>query len=160
MKADIEREIAALKDMTTGELCERYALLFGEQTRARHKAYLVRKLAWRIQCLAEGGLTERAQKRADELAVDADVRVMPPKSEPRTVKAVRHAVVRRDPRVPTPGTAITRRYKGRTLQVVVLEDGGFEYDGARYKSLSAVAKFVTGTHTNGFRFFGLEDSKE
>jgi len=53
-----------------------------------------------------------------------------------------------------PGTQLIRQYKGRTVEVTVLEDG-FEYEGRRYRSLSAVAKTVTGSHWNGFNFFGL-----
>src|SRR5690606_41994050 len=61
-----------------------------------------------------------------------------------------------DPRLPAPGSAIVRQYKGRTIRVVVLPDGeGFEHDGERYRTLSAVAKKVTGSHINGFRFFRL-----
>lgn len=64
-----------------------------------------------------------------------------------------------DRRLTAPGTAITRKYKGRTTQVVVLPDG-YEYAGMRYKSLSAVAKAVTGAHCNGFRFFRLEATND
>lgn len=59
-----------------------------------------------------------------------------------------------DPRLP-PGGQITRKYKGRTITVTILADG-FEYLGDRYRSLSAVAKAITGSHMNGFRFFKLE----
>jgi hypothetical protein len=60
----------------------------------------------------------------------------------------------RDGRLPAPGRAIVRRYKGETLRVTVLADG-FEFKGERYGSLSAIAKSVTGSHMNGYRFFGL-----
>lgn len=61
-----------------------------------------------------------------------------------------------DPRIPAPGSAIVREYKGRTVRVVVLADGqGFEYEGDRYRTLTAIAKKVTGSHINGFRFFRL-----
>ena len=60
----------------------------------------------------------------------------------------------RDPRLPTPGSAIVRQHKGRKHRVVVLEDG-FEYDGERYRTLTAVAKTITGSHINGYRFFKL-----
>src|SRR3954469_23646945 len=75
----VEEELAALQHMTVGELCQRYQELFGQPVRTRHKAYLVRKIAWRIQALAEGDLSERARRRAEELANDADVRLMPPR---------------------------------------------------------------------------------
>jgi hypothetical protein len=61
--------------MTANQLGERYAQVFGEQTRARHKTYLVRKIAWRLQALAEGDLSIRARRRAQELANDAEVRL-------------------------------------------------------------------------------------
>ena len=64
------------------------------------------------------------------------------------------AASERDPRLPSPGTVLTRLYKGRLLEVTVLADG-FAYAGVRFRSLSALAKHVTGSHTNGFLFFGL-----
>jgi hypothetical protein len=59
-----------------------------------------------------------------------------------------------DDRLPPPGTVITRKYKGEVLQVRVQPDG-FEYEGAVYTSLSAVAKAITGSHCNGYLFFRL-----
>jgi hypothetical protein len=58
-------------------------------------------------------------------------------------------------RLPLPGTLITRQYKGRQIQVKVVADG-FEFEGEFYKSLSAVAKKITGSHWNGFKFFNLQ----
>lgn len=161
MQLDIDREVAALRQMTTSQLCQRYAQLFGEDTRTRHKPYLIRRIAWRLQALAEGDLSKRARRRATELANDADVRRTPPKSMPLpaptgpTIQV--DTPVSTDARLPAPGTAIIRKYKGRTIHVVVLADG-FEFAGARYKSLSAVAKAITGSHVNGFRFFKLEET--
>jgi hypothetical protein len=53
-----------------------------------------------------------------------------------------------------PGTVLTRDYKGRTIRVLVLTDG-FEWEGDRYKSLTAVTQAVTDKHWNGLHFFGL-----
>jgi hypothetical protein len=119
----------------------------------------VRRLAWRLQSLAEGGLSERAQRRAPELANDADIRMNPPTTEtmvePAPERTTTQAVrFQSDDRLPPPGTTITRKYKGQTLQVKVLPQG-FEYEGEVYASLSAVAKAITGSHTNGFLFFKL-----
>ena len=155
----IEEDLAALQEMTTDELRERYADLLGEVPRSRHKVYLIRKVAWRLQANAEGDLSERARRRAAELAVDAEVRTTPPRDQPVTPKPqASKKVALRDPRLPAPGTAITRKYKGRTLEVRVQRDG-FEYDGKRYQSLTAVAKAITGSHCNGFRFFKLTEAK-
>ena len=152
MKLDIDREVATLGGLSTGQLCERYVELFGEPIRTRHKTYLIRKIAWRLQAMEEGDLSERARRRAEELAKDAEVRVMPPKYAP-SVKIRTDAQIA-DPRLPSPGTAMVRKYRGRQVRVVVLKDG-FEYEGQHFGSLSAVAKAITGTHCNGFRFFNL-----
>ena len=157
----IKEELAALERMSTGELAERFIELTGETVRTRHRRYLIRKVAWRIQAAAEGGLSERARRRAAELSDDAEIRVMSPKEPlhqeeaeiPLEVRAGKQVTVR-DPRIPAPGTAITRKYKGRIHQVVVLNDG-FEYQGRRYRSLTAVARAITGSHWNGFGFFRL-----
>jgi hypothetical protein len=56
--------------------------------------------------------------------------------------------------LPPPGNIVERLYKGQMIRVIVLKDG-FEYEGQRYKSLTAIAKEVSGTHCNGFLFFRL-----
>ncbi len=164
MPGDIAKEIDALQHMATSELAERYEELYGQPVRTRHRAYLIRKVAWRIQANAEGDLTERARKRAAEIADDADVRVMAPKTtivppgDDVDVSVTRELPngEHNDPRIPSPGSAIMREYKGRTLRVVVLADNdGFEFEGERFRTLSAIAKKVTGSHINGFRFFRL-----
>ena len=166
MATDIERELSALQSMTTTELCHRYAELHGQPARTRHRQYLIRKVAWRIQALAEGDLSERARRRAADLANDADVRVMPPRiPDPKppdhnagTLQRVAKVSPAGDPRLPAPGTALERKYKGQTIRVLVAPDGdGFEYEGERFKTLSAAAKAITGMHINGYRFFRLED---
>jgi hypothetical protein len=67
-------------------------------------------------------------------------------------------IERGDDRLPPPSTTITREYKGQTLQIKVLQTG-FEFEGEVYKSLSAVAKAITGQHCNGFHFFRLGKEK-
>ena len=163
---DIAAEFAALEQMSTGDLAGRYAELHGQPCRTRHRAYLIRKIAWRLQANAEGDLSERARKRAAELANDAEVRVMAPKTmicppqQGVVATITRPAPLGRDKpsdsRLPAPGSAIVREYKGRVHRVVYLEDGsGFEYEGDRYRTLTAVAKRITRSHINGFRFFKL-----
>ena len=157
---NINNELAVIEKMTVGELHERYAELFGEEPRSRHRIYLIRKIAWRLQANAEGDLSERARRRAAELATDSDVRTTPPRGQRvrRTEVARPTSTIRipRDSRLPTPGTSITRRYKGAMIEVRVLDEG-FEYEHERYKTLSAVAKVITGSHCNGFRFFNLKE---
>ena len=156
-KLNIAREVAAMKWMTVKELRERYLEVFGEQTRSGNKDFLWKRIAWRIQAEAEGDLTERARRRAEELANDADLRIRrpPDKSEqsPTSTKAAKVDFGSRAGEL-MPGTVLTRSYKGRTITVTVL-DKGYEHEGEVYRSLSAVAKAVTGSHWNGNYFFGL-----
>ena len=154
---NIGHDLAALGRLSVTQLQARHAELFGEATTARHKTWLIRRLAWRLQALAEGDLSERARHRAAELARDADLRLRPPKT---TTAATQHdgqppaGRGAANHRLPPPGTVLTRPYKGQVLQVQVLEQG-FAFNGQVYRSLSAVAKAITGAHYNGFLFFRL-----
>ncbi|MBI4579827.1 MAG: DUF2924 domain-containing protein [Planctomycetes bacterium] len=152
------KEIAALKRMTVKELQAKHVEVFGEETRSHHKEYLVKRIAWRIQANAEGDLSERARQRAMELANDADLRTHAPRNPTAHEAAgqTKSAAIQidHDARLPMPGAIVTREYKGKTIQVHVLPNG-FEYEGEVYRTLSAVAKAVTGAHWNGYHFFGL-----
>ena len=156
--ANVAAQIAALEQMTTAELAARYAEVFGEATRSRNKAYLKKKVAWRIQEIAEGGLTARAKARIDELAEDAPIRRrgLPATSvaaDPDTPEATT-----RDPRLPAAGETLVKTHKGIDHEVLMLDDA-FEYQGERYTSLSKIARVITGTTWNGFLFFGLAKRK-
>jgi hypothetical protein len=150
MQRDLRHELAALPQLTVSELRQRYADVFGEPTRAGNKTWLVRRIAWRLQARAEGGLSERARQRAIELAQDAELRT----TIPRSVSAHAAAAAPTQGRLPVPGAILTRAYKGRLVQVAVLTDG-FECEGTIYRSLSAIAKAITGSHCSGHLFFGL-----
>lgn len=159
MDLNVGREVTAMKRMTVNELRAKYADVFGEATNARHKEWLVRRIAWRMQALAEGDLSERARQRAAELANDADLRTTAPrapKTPPASAERTAATVIRLPPnnRLPMPGQELAREYNGQTLVVRVL-DRGFEFEGEVYKSLSAVAKAITGQHCNGYLFFRL-----
>jgi len=158
MNPTIGQQLAALQRLTMPELRRRYVEIFGEHTPANNRIWLIKRIAWRLQALAEGGLSERARQRAAELANDADLRMNPPvprrpklaptqppiSNEPRAI----------DKRLPPAGTILVRKYRGETLQVQVLQQG-FAYNGQIFKSLSGVAKAITGSHCNGFWFFGI-----
>lgn len=168
MALNVGKELADLKQKTVRELREKYEAVFGEPTRAGNKDWLFKRIAWRIQALAEGDLSERARQRAEFLARDADVRTTAPR-EPLAAlggngvggaangNGVGHAKPSpslADERVPPPGTLLTRVYRGQAYHVVVRDDG-FEYDGRVFRSLSAIAKLITGSHWNGLLFFNI-----
>ncbi len=153
--------IRALQAMTVKDLRAAHIEVFGEESRSNNKAYLWKRIAWRIQANEEGDLSERARRRAAELANDADVRIRAPRgafgdgSAPPPERTEVHPFDRvRDDRLPMPGTVLTRDYKGRAIRMMVLDDC-FEYEGRPYRSLTAVAQEVTGSHWNGYHFFGL-----
>jgi len=158
----VKQEIATLQGMTVTELRAKYQRVFGEATRSHNRDHLRKRIAWRVQALAEGGLSERARRRAEELANDADLRMNAPKhpapTAPGRTRQATLCVAHHD-RLPMPGTVLTRDYRGKTLVVTVLPKG-FEYNNKVYRSLTAVAKVVTGTHWNGYHFFGLTRNKE
>jgi Protein of unknown function (DUF2924) len=161
MPPTLQQQLAGLVYQSPAALRRRYAELFGESCHTGNKAWLIKRIAWRLQSLAQGDLSERARKRAAELANDADLRLSPPRTvlvAPVPQSARPGSQRSDDARLPSPGTVLTRRYKGRTLQVRILEQG-FEYDGVLYPSLSAVAKAITDSHCNGFLFFRLTTKK-
>jgi hypothetical protein len=159
----MEQTITALGRMTVGQLREQYLEAFGEPSRSGNRGFLFKRVAWRLQSLAEDTLSERARRRAEELARDADLRTTlprPPKGTDAAAKTVALPApkVTAHDRLPLPGTVLTRKYRGRQVEAKVLPHG-FEYEGQVYRSLSAVAKAVTGSHWNGHLFFGLTTLK-
>lgn len=143
---NLGKDIAVLKRMTVTELRARYAEVFGGATRSGNKDWLRKRIAWRIQANASGDLSARARRRADELANDADLRTTAPKDN--------QVAFDHDARLPMPGATLRRPYTGREVVGRVLPRG-VEYEGEVYRTLSAVARAVTGTHWNGYPFLNL-----
>ena len=157
MELNVHKEVAAMQRQGAKQLRTRYAEVFGETTAANNKVWLIRRIAWRLQALAEGDLSERARRQAEELANDADLRLSPPRAkraDTPPAKAAPAIDLRRDGRLPPPGSVLARTYRGEKLLVRVLADG-FEFEGVVYPSLSAVAKAITGSHCNGYLFFRI-----
>jgi hypothetical protein len=148
--------LLALEEMTVGTLAELYLEVYGEPTRSRNAAYLRKRLSWRLQELRFGGLSEGAvaaiERHGDQLPelwrkrlLDFSAKVKPDPQVP---------VLPRDPRLPPIGTVLRRVYRNDTHEVTVRNDG-FEYRGQAFKTLSAVARRITGTPWNGFKFFNV-----
>jgi hypothetical protein len=133
-KADrITAEVRALEALDLHGLRDQWRRRYGDPPKMRSRELLARLLAWRIQADAFGGLDATT------------IRLL--KSE--KLPAPRSALA--------PGTRLTRDWQGRRHDVDVLEQG-FRYNGADYRSLSEVARVITGTRWNGLRFFGLRDT--
>src|SRR5450432_1158331 len=150
----LKQTIDLLPAMAVKDLRLKYAEAFGEPTNANNRDWLVKRIAWRLQAQNEGGLSERAKQRAQELANEADLRVLAPASSP----APNHTTENRDARLPQPGSIITRTYKGQAYSVEVLANG-FNWNDTTYKTLTAVAEAITGMHLNGYAFFQIGKEK-
>ena len=113
---------------------------------------MIRRLAYRIQELAYGGLSDQAKAELERIAEEDERQ----RQDQRAKKAKQ-----RRPKTthPTPGTRLIRQWKGQRHEVTAVE-GGFEFNGRRYKSLSAIAKAITGAHWSGPQFFGLRTPKK
>ena len=150
MNHSVRKQIEEVQRMTVGELREEYREVFGEESRSNHRQFLIRRIAWRLQALAEGGLSDRARQRALEIANDADLRIRAPKNFLKAEgddEADRTVVSRlqgsKDERLPLPGTELAREYRGQRIVVRVLPDG-FEYDGRRSRTATMTAASVAG----------------
>jgi hypothetical protein len=128
----ITAEVRALEALGLHGLRDEWRKRYGEPPKMRSRELLARLLAWRIQADAFGGLDAATLR-----LLNADT--LPPP------QPVLH-----------PGTRLTREWQGRSHDVDVLETG-FRYDGKDYRSLSQVARTITGTRWNGLRFFGLRE---
>jgi hypothetical protein len=144
MKQSVLKQVAELPDLDSEQLKERWRALFGSEPPAYNKSYLVKRLAYRIQELAYGGLSEAALAQLRE-ALDQD---------DTDGNATRMQRRRRKPGMPVVGTRLVREWQGNRYEVTVVS-GGFEFEGRKYRSLTAVTKAITGTHWNGPGFFGL-----
>jgi Protein of unknown function (DUF2924) len=156
--------IEQLRTLNVIALRKKYQQVFGGESKSSNKQYLFRRIAWRMQANAEGGLSERACHRAVQIADETDLRTRAPKgflSAQVSVSAtstVDHAQSQRDARLPASGSLLTRRLHDRQIVVKVLADG-FEFESRQYRSLSAIAREVTGTRWNGLLFFGLAERR-
>jgi len=142
----VAEEIAELRAMNVAELVERHVQVFGRLPRCKQPVWLFRKIAWKIQEQRFGGLSETAKRRLEELIAEIELPLgngsLPARKQ---IKRIGSTV---------PGTTVTRVWKGREIRATAVE-GGFEFEGAVYRSLSAIAKAVTKSHWNGRYFFGL-----
>lgn len=142
----IAKDIARLRDLSMAELLDEYQRAFGKPPRVKHRAYLWKRIAWKLEEVRTGGLSMVAKARLEELIAQLGIDF-----SDRSATGVPKDVSQ--PEL-LPGTSITRDYKGKRLAVHILEEG-FEFKGETFKSLSGVAKAATGQHMNGRAFFGL-----
>jgi hypothetical protein len=142
MTESIAARVAALPKTPTPELKQMWRELYGKEPPALSRSYLISRLGYRVQELAFGGLKPATRAKLDALADALDP------------KAARKRVTNG----PVVGSQLIRTWRGTEHKVTVLADG-FEWEGRPYKSLSAVARAISGTRWNGWAFFGLRNTK-
>ena len=142
--ATVLARVAALKRMPVNDLKAEWKALFGTDAPNNSRGFLELRLAHRIQELTYGGVARETTKLLN--ALSDEVR-----------KPGRKTMIS-DPRNPVVGTRLVREWDGAEHTTIVLRDG-FEFEGRKYKSLSAIARHITGTRWNGYRFFGLREAR-
>lgn len=147
MSNSVLKQIADLKNLKHEDLRRLYVTLHGVEPPSHNRDFIVKRLAYRLQEIAYGGLSQSAHEKMDVVLKrhGYDEKGMPTAASGRT---------KRQENMPVLGSKLIREWNGRRYEVVTLRDG-FEFEGRKYRSLSAIAKTITGTHWNGRAFFGL-----
>lgn len=139
------RRLAALKTAPAADLQAQWRELFGKEAPPYNRIFLQSRLAYRIQELAYGGLKPETLRRLEAMGEQLDG------GNPVLRR------IRMDDK-PIAGTRLVRTYQGVDHTVTVRADG-YEWEGRPYKSLSAIARAITGTRWNGWTFFGLQSRR-
>src|SRR5712671_1072902 len=139
--ATLEAEIARLPDLGHEDLRKRWKLLFGRPApKSLRRKLMARAVAYQMQVAVYGGLSAATKRRLREIASAI--------SNGDRTGVFSGAQIK-------PGTQLIRQWQNTTQTVMVLDEG-FALDGRTYKSLSAIAKAITGTNWNGYAFFGIK----
>ena len=139
MSETVLARIAALQKQTTPELREAWRELLGGEPPPFNRRYLENRIAYQLQALSYGGLSPAARAKLDRLVDEQE-----PKASRRCQQGR-----------PITGTQLRREWQG-VEHVVTVREHHFEYQGRPYRSLSSVARAITGTRWNGWTFFGLK----
>jgi hypothetical protein len=142
-EATVLAQIAEIERMSLAELRTRWRELFATDPPGYSRELFVRRLAYRVQELAFGGLSPTTREKLASIAASIDA-----------CNGNGNGLKRRRRDDILPGTRLVREWNGRRYEVVVAKDG-FEFEGRPYRSLSAIAEAITGAHWNGKLFFGL-----
>jgi len=149
MEPTVLQQLTELNGMPYPALKEKWRSLYGTEPPAYKRTHMVRRLAYRIQELAYGGLADETKAELERVAEEDEQQRQGAQAQRRKPKDTH----------PMAGTRLIREWNGQRHEVAAIE-GGFEYAGRRYRSLSAIAKAITGAHWSGPQFFGLRTPRK
>lgn len=139
---DISADLDELEATSPAEIRDQWERLFRQPVPPHSPHFLRRQIAWRLQAKIEGDLSPSIIRQLSRLASAA--------SEPVTPRAADSLFI---------GSRLIREWNGRQIEVVVV-DNGYDYDGRHFRSLSQIARHITGAHWSGPRFFGISAKQQ
>lgn len=140
---EVSRRLEALSDLTPDELRREWRRLYRSQPPRLSRDLLVRAIAYRIQELRYGGLSKTMRRKLASLVEARDSGAEIAKEGAQRIRV---------------GARVVREWNGRT-HIVAVEEDGFSYAGQSYRSLSAIARKITGARWSGPRFFSLTNKR-
>ena len=151
MTDSVTRQIADLHNMTHPELQSLWTTLYGTNPPAYNRTHILKRLAYRIQELTYGGLSDNAKAKMQAILDSSglDENAGEPKRKRKSASWRNNT--------PVAGTRLVREWNGRDYEVICVH-GGYQYNGQLYRSLTAITKAITGTHWSGVAFFGLKST--
>lgn len=150
MSESVLKQLTELSKLESDGLKAHWRLLFGSEPPGYNRGFLIKRLAYRIQELRFGGIDSYTRVKMDAILNQDGYDEIGVRS--------RYSQKSRN-YIPVPGTCLIREWKGRRCEVVVLRDG-FQFEGRKYRSLSAIAREITGKQWNGLVFFGLKSTRK
>jgi hypothetical protein len=147
-QSTVLRQVAGLETLSMEQLREQWRTLFGSEPPAYSSSFIKKRLAYRLQEIAFGGLSEEAKEKMKTILEENGY-------DELGGKRVKKSSIKSN--LPIIGTRLIREWNDKRYEVTVVKEG-FEFAGRKYRSLTAITKAITGTHWNGPAFFGLRSS--
>jgi len=145
-------EIIEIEKMPLAKLRERWRQLFNSEPPRYGRRFMAERLIYRLQELQQGGLSEKVQQKMEEVLAEARLDDLGGRGATRKPKGQAKPSL-------LAGTKLVKEWRGLRHEVMVLPKG-FEYQGQAYRSLSAIAHEITGSHWNGRAFFNVGPRKD
>jgi hypothetical protein len=160
MGLNVRKEQKCLEQLSIAQLKDRYHELSQRRVSIKCKRWYIKRILWLMQASCSGDISEESRLLAKQISANRPLRKsilrVRDRTEPSALRTVTTVLDRHiDQRIPEPGASLVKTYRGKTIRVIVRRSG-FEFDGQQFKSLTAIARVVTGQRNiNGMQFFNL-----